>query len=286
VCDIDSETKKLRIVAAGTCTVTASQGGNENFHVAQAVERTFTIGAAATATTVQVRPNPQQYSDLVTLNATVSGPGTPSGTVQFRIDGVNVGGPQPLSGGSASLSNYQVTQPPGAYSVTAVFTSNSSNWSNSTSAAQTLIVKQEDALAEYTGSLFVSTGGASTSKATDNVAATVRDITAVTETDPNFGDIRKATIQFVLNDMGGVQKGSCSATIGLVNAADTKTGTATCSIPVDIGTQESIPYTVDMKIGGHYVAPPNPQVVTVSKVINGMITGGGYLVNSASARGS
>jgi hypothetical protein len=143
----------------------------------------------------------------------------------------------------------------------------------------TLTVTQEDAQADYTGSLFVSTGGSSTSKATLNVAATVRDSTAINSTsDPNGGDIRKATITFSVRETGQ----SCSPAIGLVNIGDTKTGTATCSIPVDIGQADSVPYTVDMTVGGYYAGTTNPTVVTVSKAIAGMITGGGYLVNSAS----
>jgi len=153
--------------------------------------------------------------------------------------------------------------------------------------AGTLTVTKEDARAEYTGSLFVSTGGSSSSKATINLAATIRDITAVAQdpaNDASPGDITKATVQFVNRDAGNAV--ICTPTVGLVDPADPKTGTATCSWPVDIGTADSVSYTVGIIVNGRYTdtASVNANtVVTVSKVVAGMITGGGYLVNSASA---
>lgn len=77
----------------------------------------------------------------------------------------------------------------------------------------------------------------------------------------------------------------CSPTIGLVNSDDPKTGTATCAWNVDIGTQDSVQYTIGIVINGHYVDTKSVEantVVTVSKAISGMITGGGFLVNFAS----
>ncbi len=45
--DCTMETGEVHITAAGACTVKASQGGNENYAPASAVERTFTIGKAS-----------------------------------------------------------------------------------------------------------------------------------------------------------------------------------------------------------------------------------------------
>ncbi len=53
----------------------------------------------ATTTTVTSSPNPSEFGEIVSLTASVSGgpgPGIPSGTVQFKVDGVNFGPPSPL----------------------------------------------------------------------------------------------------------------------------------------------------------------------------------------------
>ena len=57
----------------------------------------------ATSTTVSSSPNPSEFGEIVSLTAVVSGgpgnlPGIPSGTVQFKVDGVNFGPPSPLDG--------------------------------------------------------------------------------------------------------------------------------------------------------------------------------------------
>ena len=78
----------------------------------------------------------------------------------------------------------------------------------------------------------------------------------------------------------------CSPTVGLVNLDDPKTGTATCNWTVDIGTADAKQYTVGIVVNGRYTdtAGVNANtVVQVTKAISGMITGGGYLVNQASA---
>ena len=59
--------------------------------------------AAATTTAVTSSANPSTYGSAVSFTATVtSAGGTPTGTVQFAVDGSPFGGPVPLAGGSAS----------------------------------------------------------------------------------------------------------------------------------------------------------------------------------------
>lgn len=54
---------------------------------------------AATTTAVTSSPNPSNFNQSVTFTATVtSASGTPTGTVQFKVDGTNVGSPQTLNG--------------------------------------------------------------------------------------------------------------------------------------------------------------------------------------------
>jgi hypothetical protein len=81
-----------------------------------------TVNDAASAITVSSSNANSSYGQGVTFSATVSTPqtgvGTPTGKVQFRVDGVAVGGAVTLSGGqatSASVSNLT----PGTHTVTA-----------------------------------------------------------------------------------------------------------------------------------------------------------------------
>jgi hypothetical protein len=65
-----------------------------------------TAQLAATTTTVASSANPSMFGQSVTFTATVApnaaGSGTPTGTVQFQIDGTNFGSPVSLNGGLAT----------------------------------------------------------------------------------------------------------------------------------------------------------------------------------------
>jgi streptogramin lyase len=75
-----------------------------------------------TNTTVTASANPSVVNQSVTFTAVVTpqaGSGTPTGTVQFQIDGVNSGNPVPLSGGQATISTAALTV--GAHTITAFY---------------------------------------------------------------------------------------------------------------------------------------------------------------------
>src|SRR5439155_787765 len=58
-----------------------------------------------TTTAVSSSANPSKFGQSVTFTANVSASsGTPTGSVQFKIDGSNFGSPVSLSGGSAQIS--------------------------------------------------------------------------------------------------------------------------------------------------------------------------------------
>ena len=241
--------------------------GKDNYKLASStLDTTATINKA----TLTVSPSPatasRQYSD-------------PNPAFSPKYTGLVNGETASVLGTEPSCSSAATTaSAPGSYAISCSGGADG-NYAFSFQPG-TLTVTAEDAQADYTGSAFVSTGGTSTSKATVNLSATVRDITAVKPADDaNGGDIKNATIKFTLKESGQ----TCSAPIGYVTTGDTKTGTATCSIAVDIGAADSAQYTVDLAIAGYYTAPASPGVVTVSKAIAGMITGGGFLVNRSSA---
>jgi hypothetical protein len=92
----------------GTHTIIASYSGDANFTSSLSSMLTQTVGKAATATVVSSTANPSVFGQSILFAATVtnttSGAGTPTGTVQFVIDGANFGSPVHLVGGVATSS--------------------------------------------------------------------------------------------------------------------------------------------------------------------------------------
>jgi hypothetical protein len=72
--------------------------------------------------------------------------------------------------------------------------------------------------------------------------------------------------------------------VGLVNSADTGTGTVTKNVTVDIGKADAMALTVRVIVDGYYTAPVEQTVVTVAKPLtSSFISGGGYLLMAQSA---
>jgi len=140
VCTIASGV--VAFVGTGSCMVAANQAAGGNYLAAPERTQTFTVSAATTNTTVSATPTSVEYNHTVSLSATVA-PSTLlgsalSGTVQFKIDGLNAGAPQTLSvSGTATLVAFALTQSVGSHSLTAVFTSTNPNFGSSTSTGVT-----------------------------------------------------------------------------------------------------------------------------------------------------
>ncbi|MBP7864540.1 MAG: Ig-like domain repeat protein [Acidobacteria bacterium] len=91
-------------LAVGTHALTATYSGSTGFGASTSPVHSHAVNPLPTATVVTAAPNPSLFGQPVTITATVSAAaGTPTGTVQFTADGANLGGPVPLSGGTASL---------------------------------------------------------------------------------------------------------------------------------------------------------------------------------------
>jgi len=105
-------------IAGGPYEVTATISGT-------AISASFNLTntQAATTTTVTSSANPSDLTQSVTFTATVTSTGTPTGFVQFKIDGTNFGSLVPLSGGVATISTAALTA--GAYSVSADYSGDS-----------------------------------------------------------------------------------------------------------------------------------------------------------------
>ena len=117
VCTVSGST--VSVLAAGACTIEATQPGDTNYQAATAVDVTFTINQATPVVTLVSSANPALVGGSVKFTATVSSTaGTPSGTVTFK-DGATTIGTGTLASGSASLSTTALAA--GTHSITAVY---------------------------------------------------------------------------------------------------------------------------------------------------------------------
>jgi hypothetical protein len=148
----------------------------------------------------------------------------------------------------------------------------------------TLTVLQEDARITYAGPMLVSTPSISNSVATIELRAIIQDITAVLPAlDPNGGIITNATVTFINRETGAVI--AANLPVGLFQSNDSLTGIATFSWVVDIGNADSVSYEVGIIVGGFYTRnhTDDDVLITVTRPLDNMVTGGGYLINDDSA---
>ncbi len=107
------------------------------------------VTPADTTTAVSSTPNPSEFGGGVSFDATTTTDSpslaTATGTIQFRDNGTDVGAPQPLNaGGHASISRSDLSV--GTHAITAVFTSSSSNFHNSTGSTSQVVNKARTVL--------------------------------------------------------------------------------------------------------------------------------------------
>src|SRR5207253_2013665 len=92
-------------LSVGVHAVTATYLGDPNFATSTGSTAQVVIHASTTSTVVAA-PNPSVVGQPVTFSVSITavgpGTGTPTGTVQFAVDGVNVGDPVTLDGGMAT----------------------------------------------------------------------------------------------------------------------------------------------------------------------------------------
>ncbi len=143
-------------------------------------------------------------------------------------------------------------------------------------------VAPENAVATYVGALLVSTPSIEETAAIIELRAVIQDITAVLpDADPDAGLITNAVVTFVNRDTNLVIAEHVA--VQLLDPADPRTGVAIYLWTVDLGSQNSDSITVGYTVEGFYLRAEETAVITVSKPLQGFITGGGYLINQNSA---
>jgi endonuclease/exonuclease/phosphatase family metal-dependent hydrolase len=120
--------------------LTAVFAGNANFAGSTSTAQSETVSPASTTTNVTPAQTAVAVTSTVTLNAQVTpvapGAGTPTGTVTFFVDGVQVGTPQPVNG-SGQASTTTTPLGVGPHAITATYNGDG-NFNVSTSTAATI----------------------------------------------------------------------------------------------------------------------------------------------------
>jgi len=112
----------VHISGAGSCTVTASEGGDANYNAAPDVARSFQISKASTTTALSSSANPPAMGQSVTLTAAVaSGVGVPGGSVTFKSDGAAITSCSDVTLQSGSASCVTSTLAAGTHTLTAEY---------------------------------------------------------------------------------------------------------------------------------------------------------------------
>jgi len=111
-------------LSVGAHPITATYVGDGNFNATATVGTlNQTVNKAATATVLTSSTSLAFVGSTVTYTATINpvapGAGVPSGTVQFRDNGVNIGGPVTLVAGKASVTESGLTF--GLHTITSVY---------------------------------------------------------------------------------------------------------------------------------------------------------------------
>ena len=122
-------------LSVGAHTVSAAYAGSVNYRASTSASLTQTVNKAASRTVVTTSGSPAAQGTTVVFTATLAavlpGAGVPSGTVQFRLDGVAVGAPAALNAsGQAAFATSSL--PIGRHTVAAAYTGDG-NFNTSTS---------------------------------------------------------------------------------------------------------------------------------------------------------
>jgi hypothetical protein len=112
---------------AGSCVVDFNQSGDATFDPAPQMQQTIAVGTVGTHVMVTTTPGSIRFGEPVTATATITADsGTPAGSVQFEVDGTDLGTPVAVSGGTTTSG--QLTEgsgdplAPASHTITAVFT--------------------------------------------------------------------------------------------------------------------------------------------------------------------
>lgn len=128
---------------AGTHTIEASYAGDDSYGASDGqVSHTVVAATAriATTTTLSSSKNPSTYGELISYTAQVTAAdnGAVGGTVQFSVDGVNIGGPVPVDATGSAQSATLASPDPGSHTVIAAYTPDAGHLGSGDTVTQTV----------------------------------------------------------------------------------------------------------------------------------------------------
>ena len=188
---------QLTFESIGQVTLTATYAGDANFNpsttgatTGPVVQKAQTTSVVASAKSPTVYGEPVAFTATVTVDSPASG--TPTGQVQFSIDGTNLGSPVTLTNGKAVSSQIH-TLAVGTHHVKATYLGND-DLDGSESAAIDQVVEKADTLLTITSEINPSPYG-----------MPVMVTTTVTGAAPSLLSPKSGTVQFYID---GVAYGS------------------------------------------------------------------------------
>ena len=274
-------------LSIGTHSIGACYLGGDGLSPSGSDRASLEVTAAPTTTVLSLTPSSQQYSDHVTLEASVTPVSvnghTAAGVVQFTIDGALVGGAVAVGAdGKATLPNVQMAYAPGSHSVGAQFTpTNQTLFQSSTATAANLTVTKEDASIVYsadnTTAMKVTTSGSPLAVNGLTLQLGVKETepdaagTGTTGIGSNIPGVSVA-VSLLPVGPGSVYALTCTAT-GTSGAGYATTRNFTCKNPAALPVNV---YVVQATLtSAYYQATQYEDVVTVYDPVAGFVTGGG-----------
>jgi hypothetical protein len=288
----------LSLTGVGSCTLTATQGGNSDYNPAPTLTPSFAIGQDPTTTVVSLSPGIVKYSDYASFTVTITpasaGGQILTGNAQFYLNGNAVGAAVSISSaGVATLPQMQVNLPAGSYPVKAVFTSTNSNFTGG-SGSTSLTVTEENAFVLYSGDTIAQVGSSLALRATvwDSAAVGYPGTNPETGAAVTIGDVTKMWIAFDIYPAGSCGSGTPStlyAQVALTSTAGVGTATSTFSSASE-ASYCVISRVVAGSTGGTnlFYAAPYAEPVGVDFYVNSgqFATGGGWVSDPSGSHGN
>jgi hypothetical protein len=166
-----------------------------------------------TATAVSSSLNPSTYGQAVSFTATVTG-NSPTGTVQFTVDGTNLGSPVALASGSATSGSIS-TLAVGTHTVTAMYSGDSNNSFSTGTLSGGQVVNQATA-----GTVVTSSGSPSVYGQSVTFTATISG---------EYGLLKNRKKGPKAEDVSGTVTWSGNTGCGTTPVTTGNPGTATCT---------------------------------------------------------
>ncbi|WP_298856408.1 Ig-like domain repeat protein [uncultured Aquimonas sp.] len=127
VCDVNPSNGGITMITAGTCVLTANQGGDDFYNAATQVTQDVVINQEQPSIGLVGSGSPTSPGDSVTFTATVSGGFSPTGSVTFQNNGVDIAGCVNVALTGLTAQCVTTALPQGSNPVTAVYNGDLNN---------------------------------------------------------------------------------------------------------------------------------------------------------------